>query len=72
MFCLWFSKKAFKRLGRIFLLNIFYINIENVEKEMPEEKCVAQPARCFIIIVYYIHFSNFSGEPKNKISQKPF
>jgi hypothetical protein len=27
--------------------------------------------RCLIIIVY-IHFSNFSGEPKNKFSQTPF
>jgi hypothetical protein len=27
---------------------------------------------CLIIMVYYIHFSNFLGEPKNKFSQKLF
>jgi hypothetical protein len=28
--------------------------------------------RWLIIIVYYIDFSNFSGEPKHNFSQKPF
>jgi hypothetical protein len=27
---------------------------------------------CLILMVEELHFSNFSGEPKNKFSQKPF
>jgi hypothetical protein len=66
-----------QKLTRILYPLINKRSTHSLDQKVLLYKVIFQPDilysyRCLFIMVYYIHFSNFSGEPKNRFSQKPF